>query len=232
MARRRPNADRRTWQVATALSALALAAVVATLVLVNRNAPPQPGAGAPATAGPPSTASTATTPPPSPTVTPATPSPTPTPVPSPLSGTADSGPQQVALSDPNGPQDVAQRLFPSTGAACGSAADTYSADCAVTNRLGGRLQALYGGGEQSEPLCRCQAAWSSIEVTARTVTGQYAGNGNYAEVAVVFDIGNRHETLTVLVERSVDGWLANDTWCGTDMTTTIYATQPTGCPAA
>jgi hypothetical protein len=228
MARQRGSTDRRIWQVATALSALALAIVVVTLVLVNRSSP-SPPTGATAAPAPSAVASATSTPSALLTVPPATPSPTP--LPSPLAGPDDAGPQQVALSDPNGPQDVALRLFPSTGASCGSSANTYSADCAVTHRFGGRLQALYGAGEQSEPLCRCQAAWSSTQVRAVATTGQYAGNGDYAEVSVVFSIGSKHEALTLLVERSVDGWLANDTWCGGDMTQTMYASQPTGCAA-
>lgn len=227
MARQQGSPDRRIWQVTTALSALALAVVVVALVLVNRSSPSPPGGGATAT-----TPSAATsTPSALLTVPPATPSPVPAPLPSPLAGPDDAGPQQVALSDPNGAQDVALRLFPSTGASCGVSANTYSTDCPVTHRFGGRLQALYGAGEQFEPLCRCQAAWSSTQVTAVATTGQYAGDGDYAEVSVVFAIGNKHETLTLLVERSVDGWLANDTWCGSDMTQTMYASQPPGCAA-
>lgn len=221
--------DRRLQRIVAIIAGLAVVALVVAVILVHQ-----------ATSQP--VATTAQSPPPSvapslpPTVAPPAPTATPAPTapsPPPLSGADYAGPQQVLLTDPNGPHDVATRLFPSGpgGASCGSMNNTYASDCPVTHHFGTRLHDLYAARPPYEPLCRCLAAWASVQFTTASA-GPHSNDPNYAAVAALFTINGSREQLTILVARTVDGWLAEDTWCGGDVGQTMYSSQPPGCPAS
>lgn len=215
----------------TALALLALAALAAavTLLAVQRNAGREPapavvlGSAPPSAAAPSGTPSALFTPPASASATAAA---------TPLSGPDNAGPRLVPLSDPNGPQDVAAQLFPQgpNGVACGSAHDAYGTGCAVTHRFAARLSQLYQERPPYEPLCRCQAAWSAVTIGPGD-PGPHAADPNAAAASVTFTINGGHESLTVLVERTTDGWLAADSWCGNSADQSMYAAQPLACPA-
>lgn len=226
-----PSSRKRARVLLTAVALLALAALAAavSLLLVQRNAGRGPGSVSIVGSAPPSpvapsgTPSALVSPPPSASATAAA---------SPLSGPDNAGPRLVPLNDPNGPQDVAAQLFPQgpDGVACGSAHNTYGTGCALTHRFATRLSQLYQERPPYEPLCRCQAAWSSVTIGAGD-PGPHATDPNAAAASVSFTINGRHESLTVLVERTVDGWLAADTWCGNSADQSMYSAQPLACPA-
>ena len=161
------------------------------------------------------------------------PSAPPTPEPTPLSGADAGGPALVPLSDSNGPADVAALLFParSGGVSCGSDHDTYATDCPVTHRLAARLNQLYQQGTPYEPLCRCGRAWLKVSFQSAAAVG-HSDTQPYAGEAALFTFSNGEETLTVVVARTVSGWLADDTYCKQDATTSVYSTQAPPCGPA
>jgi len=206
---------------------LALLAAAATLLAAcggggNRTAVVS---GPSQSAGPDTTAAATATPTPSPTPAPtaaATPTATPTAAPGP---SVQPTPYYIPPSDQNGAQDVGTYLFPSaTGRACGSAQHHYD-NCPVTSRLAQRLDGNPTPG--AEPLCRCQNTWqsSSISVTQSPDPSVWT-----THVVLTFGPGATVK-IDLLVRRTAAGWLADDTTCtGEGTSTSIYSATPPPCP--
>ena len=202
-----------------AVAAAACAALVAcggggrpSAVVTGPSMSAIPGTTAPPTATP-SPSST-------PTVTPlATPTPPSTPTPGPT-------PYYISPQDPDGARKVGDRLYPSTGVACGAQGGGHYDLCPVTSRLAARLDSHPTDG--AEPLCRCQNAWQSSSITT---TG--TPDPNVVVVHVVLSFGpGVSEAVDVRVLRTESGWVADDTTCtGRGESTSIYSSNPPPCPA-
>jgi len=200
---------------ATAVCALLATACGGSGGIARAVAPPLPDTtGTPMASATPSPSAS---PSPSPTAAPtATPSPTP----------AEGGVTRVPPTDTNGDDTVAADLYPSSGAAncLGSGSTGYGA-CPVTDRLAARLnQHPFSGGEQ---LCRCQAPWQGVTITAPPVLPAIT---TYT-VEVDLNFGSSIEAkFDVIVLEESDGWFADDIQCHDGGSqTSIYASSPPHC---
>jgi hypothetical protein len=174
-------------------------------------------------AGPDTTASPSPTAKPTPTPTPA-PSPTPTPTTAP-GPSVQPTPYYIPPGDSSGAQHVGEYLYPSAkGSACGAASHHYD-DCPVTARLASRLDG--NPTPQAEPLCRCQNTWQSSSVSVTQTSDPSVWT---THVVLTFGPGATVK-IDLLVRRTAAGWLADDTTCtGQGSSTSIYGPAPPPCP--
>lgn len=143
------------------------------------------------------------------------------------SPTATTEPSASATPQTPGTIATAQRLFGpgQNGVSCGSQHGTYAADCPVTPRFGARLQQMYAERPPYEPLCRCTRPWSSLELADAG-----AVSGGRDAVKVTFHFGATASSMLLVEQQQPDGgWLADDTWCGTDSQTSVYGGAPPAC---
>jgi hypothetical protein len=94
-----------------------------------------------------------------------------------------------------------------------------SRGCPVTDRLQQRLNSDAARG--FNPVCRCQAA-----IPAEV--GEAAVTGATAIVPVTFRTPTPYLITFVLVQQGQD-WLVDDVYCGSDQSTTVYATPIETC---
>lgn len=164
-----------------------------------------------------------------PTATPSpTPSPTPTEKPTPTAPPGPSvqpTPYYIPPGDTSGAQHVGEYLYPSsTGVACGATQHHYD-NCPVTARLAQRLDG--DPTPRAEPLCRCQNTWQSSSIT---VTQSPDPSVWTTHVVLTFGPGATVK-IDLLVRRTAAGWLADDTTCtGEGSSTSIYSSAPPPCP--
>jgi hypothetical protein len=131
----------------------------------------------------------------------------------------------VPFTDPDGARHVGEYLFPSmAGVACGDNSGTYD-NCPVTSRLAARLDAHPTPG--AKPLCRCQNTWQQSQVSVTQTPDPQVWSDH-----IVITFGpSATVKIDVLVRRTAAGWLADDTTCtGQGTTTSIYSAAPPPCP--
>ena len=170
---------------------------------------------APTTPTPAATAS----PTPSPSATPS-PTATPAPTPTPLSTSAGI----IPASDPQGAAKLGAYLYPSSpGVACGARSGHYDS-CPVTGRLAARLDSHPI--DHAEQLCRCQNTWQQSSVS----TTQTPDPTVWIDHILLTFGPAATMTLDVMVLRTAGGWLADDTTCtGQGSSTSIYTQNPPPC---
>jgi hypothetical protein len=91
--------------------------------------------------------------------------------------------------------------------------------CPITVRLEQKLHSSAVAG--FNPVCRCQS-FAPIDV------GQANISGGTATVSVTFRTPTPY-VITFLLATEGQDWRVDDTWCGTDRSTTIYATPVVTC---
>ena len=94
-----------------------------------------------------------------------------------------------------------------------------SRGCPITDRLQQRLNS--DAARAFNPVCRCQVA-------IQADIGEAAANGASAIIPVTFRAPTPYVVTFVLVRQGQD-WLVDDVYCGSDQSTTIYATPIATC---